>query len=534
MNYRIFTLFIASIQLCLSAFAAPPKVTNVVATQQVGTKLVNITYNLELDEGETAYVELWFSPDNGLSFPISAKSVTGSVNAGVNDGASKTAVWNAGADWDQRFTQHGKIRVIAFYGNQPSGNASGHWQGDSNLATLEIQEYWALQEDGTYYDYSQWLLPHVAHEADVVKADTAEVTNAEWNEVTEWALANGYDLLPIVPESAEGDKPVTGINYWQAIKWCNARSEKEGLEPAYYLDISEVIGDLNGDGQITNGPDIFNNYDAAMDLNGNGKWDEGEPFIDPNANDVYEPIEWVDLNLSERAWNPGDPETDLNENAVQDPGETGIPGLDYGLSQVFRTGATIPGYGEPVVFTAGPAVGKPMHQVQGFEEIHLESTHQRTKFTAQGYRLPTQEIQAMLAIAGNQKKKWPWGNDSPADASSQFSEFGIVSATADQWYDGPLSAANRGSNAFGLKDILGNVAEWSEGVSQDHLGTLDAAVFGGSYQGLDRAGTPKENGEADPESSFGHSPTENLFQTYIHGPPGDSTPAIGLRCVRYK
>ena len=528
MNYRILTLIFAATQLCLSAFAAPPKVTNVVAAQQEGTKLVNITYNLELDEGETAYVELWFSPDNGLSFPISAKSVTGSVNAGVTDGVGKTAVWNAGVDWDQRFTQNGKIRVIAFYGNQPSGNASGHWQGDSNLATLELKDYWEKDPGGDNYVNNPSALSDSG--ADVVKADIAEVTNAEWNEVTEWALANGYDLLPLVPESAEGDKPVTGINYWQAIKWCNARSEKEGLEPAYYLDISEVIGDLNGDGQITNGADTFEAYSAEFgghDLNNNGKWDAGEPFLDNNGNNIFEPVEWVDINASMANWSPFGP-LDFNANGVKDQDEPDDPGLDYGLTQVFRTGATIPGYGALVTYTAGPAVG------QHIPAIISDRNH--TKLTAQGYRLPTQQIQIMLAIAGNHKKLWPWGDATISQAASQFSEFGIVSGGSGFWPDGPLSAASRGSNAFGLKDILGNVAEWSEGAWDSGIVDqgIQASVFGGSYQGLDRAGTPNpDNGQI--EGSFAFNPTvQNLFQTYIQGPPGDSTPAIGLRCVRYK
>jgi hypothetical protein len=365
--------------------------------------------------------------------------------------------------------------------------------------------------------------------ADVVKADTAEVTNAEWNEVTEWALANGYDLLPIVPGSADGDKPVTGINYWQAIKWCNARSEKEGLEPAYYLDISEVIGDLNGDGQITNGADTFEAYSVEFgghDSNNNGKWDDGEPFLDNNGNDIFEPVEWVDINDSLAIWEAFGP-FDFNANGLKDDGEPDDPGLDHGLTQVFRTGATIPGYGAPVAYTAGPAAG------QHIPAIISDRNH--TKLTAQGYRLPTQQIQAMLAIAGNHKKLWPWGDTSISQAASQFSESGIVSARDGFWPDGPLSAASRGSNAFGLKDILGNVAEWSEGAWNGGESGVQASVFGGSYQGLDRAGTQNpDNGQIEGSFALNDLPTENLFAANISGPADDSTPAIGLRCVRYK
>ena len=50
-----------------------------------------------------------------------------------------------------------------------------------------------------------------------------EITNAKWNEVVEWASANDYTGLPMGP-NLNPDHPRTGITFWQAIKWCNARS----------------------------------------------------------------------------------------------------------------------------------------------------------------------------------------------------------------------------------------------------------------------------------------------------------------------
>ena len=104
--------------------AAPPQVTNVTASQQAGTKFVNVSYTLVLDGGQTAFVELWFSHDNGLTYPIACTSVSGDVNASVSAG-SKSAVWNAEEDWDHQFTANGKIRVIATYGDEPSGYDGG-------------------------------------------------------------------------------------------------------------------------------------------------------------------------------------------------------------------------------------------------------------------------------------------------------------------------------------------------------------------------------------------------------------------------
>jgi sulfatase modifying factor 1 len=60
-----------------------------------------------------------------------------------------------------------------------------------------------------------------------------EVTWNEWVEVRAWATNNGYTDLANAGLGALGNQPVTDVNWYQVIKWCNARSEKEGLVPAY-------------------------------------------------------------------------------------------------------------------------------------------------------------------------------------------------------------------------------------------------------------------------------------------------------------
>jgi len=62
-----------------------------------------------------------------------------------------------------------------------------------------------------------------------------EVSKAEWDDVREWGLKHGYTDL------AEGNgkaatHPVNSVTWYAAVKWCNARSEKEGLVPCYYTD----------------------------------------------------------------------------------------------------------------------------------------------------------------------------------------------------------------------------------------------------------------------------------------------------------
>lgn len=65
------------------------------------------------------------------------------------------------------------------------------------------------------------------------------VTWAQWNAVRDWGLQNGYSDLATGRKGSHGDsrntdeEPVTMISWLDAVKWLNARSEMEGLTPAY-------------------------------------------------------------------------------------------------------------------------------------------------------------------------------------------------------------------------------------------------------------------------------------------------------------
>ena len=59
-----------------------------------------------------------------------------------------------------------------------------------------------------------------------------EVTKALWDEVWTWGASNGYsDLRP--GEGKASNHPVQTVSWWDIVKWCNAKSQKEGLTPVY-------------------------------------------------------------------------------------------------------------------------------------------------------------------------------------------------------------------------------------------------------------------------------------------------------------
>lgn len=73
--------------------------------------------------------------------------------------------------------------------------------------------------------------------------DRCEVTKALWDEVRAWAVNNGYPDLP-AGNGRAGNHPVHSVNWYDCVKWCNARSEKEGRTPAYYTSASRVPANI--------------------------------------------------------------------------------------------------------------------------------------------------------------------------------------------------------------------------------------------------------------------------------------------------
>jgi formylglycine-generating enzyme required for sulfatase activity len=81
-----------------------------------------------------------------------------------------------------------------------------------------------------------------------------ETTRQLWYEVQSWAEDQGYTFQNRISAPGENnrDKPVTNITWRDAVVWCNAYSEKSGLDPLYFLgdavlrDSRESAGSING------------------------------------------------------------------------------------------------------------------------------------------------------------------------------------------------------------------------------------------------------------------------------------------------
>ena len=304
LRYAILPMFLWWMGLS-AVCAQAPVVSNVVAQQRSGTKLVDITYDVTAVT-PTVNISLRISNDGGASYNIPATTLSGAVGDNVTTGTGKVITWNAGVDWNGNYNTGMRFEVTADDGVIPptitaqpasqtiiSGStatltvsASGSspltyqwYQGAVGTTTTPVgtnsasfttpalsatTNYWVRVSNsagsvnstlatvtvGGSTTAELALIPGGAFQMGVTSGDADsdapsvsvtvsafymgknEVTKALWDEVRTWATANGYTDLATGAGKAS-NHPVHSVNWWDVIKWCNARSQKEGLTPCY-------------------------------------------------------------------------------------------------------------------------------------------------------------------------------------------------------------------------------------------------------------------------------------------------------------
>lgn len=103
------------------------------------------------------------------------------------------------------------------------------------LLRAELQEAGVLSsilvEGGTLPEESQLAETEVS--SFFIGRD--EVTWGHWKEVRDIAVNYGYDLEGVGSGTSD-DSPVGNVSWYDAVKWCNAKSEMDGLTPVYLVN----------------------------------------------------------------------------------------------------------------------------------------------------------------------------------------------------------------------------------------------------------------------------------------------------------
>jgi len=81
--------------------------------------------------------------------------------------------------------------------------------------------------------------------------DRYETTKSAWDTLYAWATNNGYGFSN-TGQGKAANHPIHTVNWYDCVKWCNARSEREGLTPCYLTAASDTNVYRSGELAISN------------------------------------------------------------------------------------------------------------------------------------------------------------------------------------------------------------------------------------------------------------------------------------------
>lgn len=178
----------------------------------------------------------WFNPDEQWVVNMDNGQWARLPNSAVASG------WNY-YDWGYVYAQ---------------GNGAWHWINDAdaqwvaNMRTAAWSRYGAAEVPAgmalvpageftmgdAFAEGSTNELPAHAVDVGAFCMDATEVTWGQWTEVRAWATNHGYAITDAGGKAT--NHPAHSVRWNEAAKWCNARSEKEGLTPCYYANAAQT------------------------------------------------------------------------------------------------------------------------------------------------------------------------------------------------------------------------------------------------------------------------------------------------------
>ena len=203
----------------LAQTSQPPVVTGVTAAQQpFPSTHVNISYTISDPVSTSDNVWILVSSDGGNTWTIPANNFSGAYGTNVpvtSAPATNNAIWHAGTDWNGQYTTTCRVRVIACNNGMVLVPAGSYNRGDN------------LDGESDAPVYSVYVSAFLI--------DNNVVSGFLWSLVSGYASTHGYGFDHVGAYKAL-IHPVQTINWYDAVKWCNARSQMEGIAPVYYTD----------------------------------------------------------------------------------------------------------------------------------------------------------------------------------------------------------------------------------------------------------------------------------------------------------
>ena len=216
------------------------EVSNVTANA-IGDGKVEVLYDIENTDGRDIWVTL--EATNNDEYWVELVRVEGDVGDGVRQGYYRRIIWNAKEEWPAELFPYVRVRVRADDGQseEPAEAPDGFSYippGSFGMGSPEDEQQLALTSAEPIDPSDEGR--HLVKISQGFFLGQTEVSFAEWTEVREWALENGYTDLPVGQsgglDSNPDTHPVSKITWHDAVKWLNAKSERNRLDPCYMID----------------------------------------------------------------------------------------------------------------------------------------------------------------------------------------------------------------------------------------------------------------------------------------------------------
>jgi formylglycine-generating enzyme required for sulfatase activity len=195
---------------------------SVTAAQAYPSKDVNISYTISDAVSTSDNVWIIVSSDGGTTWTVPASSFSGAQGLGVPVTSAPTVqnvTWHAGTDWNGNYTTTCRVRVIACNNNMVLIPAGSYLRGNPPaLGDSDITD-----------------APQYSVNVNAFLMDNNYVSGYLWTNVLGYASSHGYTFDNAGSFNGQS-YPVTSVNWYDAVKWCNARSQYEGVPPVYYTD----------------------------------------------------------------------------------------------------------------------------------------------------------------------------------------------------------------------------------------------------------------------------------------------------------